>query len=133
VGWLLLVSGIIEIVHAFGVRRWSGFFLHLIGGVLGVLIGLLVVTHPLAGAVAWTLLFASFSYCSYCHRPLSSSHGDQAQVSPPGLGGLRRHYHARHGDFVVGRLAVVWSVLPGFVSWNFTAIWRTLLMLSSLG
>jgi len=59
-GWLLLVSGIIEMVHAFGVRRWGGFFLHLIGGVLGVLVGLLVVTHPLAGAVAWTLLFASF-------------------------------------------------------------------------
>jgi uncharacterized membrane protein HdeD (DUF308 family) len=28
--------------------------------VLGVLVGLLVVTHPIAGALAWTLLFASF-------------------------------------------------------------------------
>jgi uncharacterized membrane protein HdeD (DUF308 family) len=35
-------------------------FLHLIGGILGVLIGLLVITHPVAGALAWTLLFASF-------------------------------------------------------------------------
>ena len=35
-------------------------FLHLIGGVLGVLVGLLIVTHPVAGALAWTLLFASF-------------------------------------------------------------------------
>jgi uncharacterized membrane protein HdeD (DUF308 family) len=59
-GWLLLFSGIVELVHAFGVRRWGGFFLHLIGGVLGVFVGLLVVTHPVAGAVAWTLLFASF-------------------------------------------------------------------------
>jgi uncharacterized membrane protein HdeD (DUF308 family) len=59
-GWLLVVSGIIEMVHAFRVRRWGGLFLHLIGGVLGLLVGLLVVTHPLAGAVAWTLLFASF-------------------------------------------------------------------------
>jgi uncharacterized membrane protein HdeD (DUF308 family) len=59
-GWLLVFSGIIEMVHAFRVRLWGGLFLHLIGGVLGLLVGLLVVTHPLAGAVAWTLLFASF-------------------------------------------------------------------------
>jgi uncharacterized membrane protein HdeD (DUF308 family) len=59
-GWLLVVSGILELVHAFRVRRWGGLFLHLIGGVLGVLIGLLVVTHPVAGAIVWTLLFASF-------------------------------------------------------------------------
>jgi uncharacterized membrane protein HdeD (DUF308 family) len=59
-GWLLVISGIIETIHAFRVRKWGGLFLHLIGGVLGVLIGLLVVTHPVAGALAWTLLFASF-------------------------------------------------------------------------
>jgi uncharacterized membrane protein HdeD (DUF308 family) len=59
-GWLLVVSGIIEAVHAFRVRRWGGIFLHLIGGILGVLVGLLIVTHPVAGALAWTLLFASF-------------------------------------------------------------------------
>lgn len=59
-GWLLVFSGIIEMVHAFRVRLWGGRFLHLIGGVLGILVGLLVVTHPLAGAAAWTLLFASF-------------------------------------------------------------------------
>jgi uncharacterized membrane protein HdeD (DUF308 family) len=59
-GWLLVVSGIVEAIHSFSVRRWSGIFLHLIGGILGVLVGLLVVTHPVAGALAWTLLFASF-------------------------------------------------------------------------
>jgi uncharacterized membrane protein HdeD (DUF308 family) len=59
-GWLLIVSGVVESIHAFQVRRWGGFFLHLIGGVLGVLIGLLVVSHPVAGALAWTLLLASF-------------------------------------------------------------------------
>lgn len=59
-GWLLLISGIFEMVHAFGVQRWGGFFLHLTCGILGLLIGLMVVTHPVAGAVAFTLLFASF-------------------------------------------------------------------------
>lgn len=59
-GWLMVISGVIEAVHAFGVRGWGGVFLHLIGGVLGILVGLLIVTHPVAGALAWTLLFASF-------------------------------------------------------------------------
>jgi uncharacterized membrane protein HdeD (DUF308 family) len=59
-GWLLFISGIFEAVHGFQSRRSHSMFLHLIGGVLGVLVGLLVITHPAAGALAWTLLFASF-------------------------------------------------------------------------
>jgi uncharacterized membrane protein HdeD (DUF308 family) len=59
-GWLLVVSGIAEMVQAFRVLRWGGLFLHFISGILGVLIGLLVITRPLVGAVASTLSFASF-------------------------------------------------------------------------
>lgn len=59
-GWLLVFSGVVEAAHGFHVRGWGGMFLHLAGGILGVLIGLLIVTHPVAGALAWTLLFASF-------------------------------------------------------------------------
>lgn len=59
-GWLLVISGIVEAVHGFQARRSHSLFLHLIGGVLGVLVGLLVVTHPVGGALALTLLFASF-------------------------------------------------------------------------
>src|SRR5436305_640950 len=58
--WILALSGILEAVHGFQVRSSHSLFLHLAGGVLGVLIGLLIVTHPVAGALAWTLLFASF-------------------------------------------------------------------------
>ena len=59
-GWLLVFSGVMELIHVFRERRTGSLFLHLIGGVLGILIGLLAVTHPLAGALAWTMLFASF-------------------------------------------------------------------------
>lgn len=59
-GWLLICSGVIESIYAFHARNWEGVFLHLIGGILGVVIGLIVVTHPVAGALVWTLLFASF-------------------------------------------------------------------------
>lgn len=59
-GWLLVISGVMEVISAFQVRSWGGFFLHLVGGIVGVLVGLLIVTHPVAGALAWTLLLASF-------------------------------------------------------------------------
>jgi uncharacterized membrane protein HdeD (DUF308 family) len=59
-GWLMVIGGIIEIVHAFRVHNWRGAALHLIAGILGFLIGLMIVTHPVAGALAWTLLFAAF-------------------------------------------------------------------------
>src|SRR5258708_13071728 len=59
-GWVLVVSGIVETVQAFRVRRWGGFFLHLIGGALGVLVGMLIVTHPVAGARAGAPPLASF-------------------------------------------------------------------------
>jgi uncharacterized membrane protein HdeD (DUF308 family) len=59
-GWLLVFSGTFEAIHGFQVRGSRSLFLHLIGGVLGVLVGLMVVTHPVAGALPWTLLFASF-------------------------------------------------------------------------
>jgi uncharacterized membrane protein HdeD (DUF308 family) len=59
-GWLMVLSGIIEAIHGVQTRGWGGVFLHLIGGALGIFIGLLIVTHPVAGALAWTLLFASF-------------------------------------------------------------------------
>lgn len=59
-GWLMFFSGIVEAVHAFHARGWGGVLLHIAVGALGILTGLLVVTHPLAGALGWTLLFASF-------------------------------------------------------------------------
>jgi uncharacterized membrane protein HdeD (DUF308 family) len=59
-GWVLVISGVVEAVHAFRVRGWGGVALHLVAGILGILVGLLIVTHPVAGALVWTLLFASF-------------------------------------------------------------------------
>ena len=60
IGWLLVLAGIAEVVHAFRTRRSDGFLFHLISGLAGLPIGLLTVTHPGAGAVLWMLLMASF-------------------------------------------------------------------------
>jgi uncharacterized membrane protein HdeD (DUF308 family) len=58
--WILVFSGVAETIYAFRIHKWGGLFLHLIVGLLGIFVGLVAVTHPVAGALVWTLLFASF-------------------------------------------------------------------------
>lgn len=60
VGWLLVLSGMAEAVHACRVRRSDAFLFHLVPGVAAVPIGLLTATHPGARAITWMLMFASF-------------------------------------------------------------------------
>jgi uncharacterized membrane protein HdeD (DUF308 family) len=59
-GFLLLGSGIAEIVHSFWVGRWSGMLVHLLVGVLYTLVGFLVIDQPAEAAVQVTLLIAIF-------------------------------------------------------------------------
>ena len=58
-GWFLLISGIIALVHAFRTRTWSGFFLYLLSAVLRAFTGFLLLRYPLIGALSLTLLLAS--------------------------------------------------------------------------
>jgi uncharacterized membrane protein HdeD (DUF308 family) len=58
IGWLLLFSGIVEIVGAQWSRRWSGFFLNLLSGTLLAVIGALFFREPVDGALALAMLLA---------------------------------------------------------------------------
>jgi uncharacterized membrane protein HdeD (DUF308 family) len=60
IGWIIVLAGLAEGIHAFRARRSDGFLFHLIPAVAGVPIGLLIATHPGDSAIAWMLLFASF-------------------------------------------------------------------------
>lgn len=59
VGWLLVISGVVEAATAFWARQWSGFFLNLLEGVLYFVVGMLVLRHPAASAAGLTLLLAA--------------------------------------------------------------------------
>jgi uncharacterized membrane protein HdeD (DUF308 family) len=59
-GWLLIVGGVLEAVHAFWRRKWSGFFIDLLTGILYVVVGFMLVANPAASAVALTLIIALF-------------------------------------------------------------------------
>ena len=59
-GWLLVISGIAEGIHAFMVKEWRGFLLELLSAVLYLGVGLLLLVDPLKGALALTLVLAVF-------------------------------------------------------------------------
>src|SRR5690606_1494178 len=57
-GWVFLIQGVIQIIHAFRVRDQSGIIWSLGIGVLSLLVGIVLVADPLAGAIPLTLLVA---------------------------------------------------------------------------
>jgi uncharacterized membrane protein HdeD (DUF308 family) len=59
-GWLLMLAGIMQIVHAFQVRAWSGFFLYLLDGIIRATVGTLLVIYPGSGALTLTLVLSFY-------------------------------------------------------------------------
>jgi uncharacterized membrane protein HdeD (DUF308 family) len=58
-GTLLMIGGGVEIVDAFLGRGWRGFWMHLLGGILYVVLGFLMVQHPAPAAAIFTLMLAA--------------------------------------------------------------------------
>lgn len=58
IGSLLLVGGVAETAGAFWCRGWSGFFFHMLSGVLSLVVGLLFLRAPLDALLVLTLLLA---------------------------------------------------------------------------
>jgi uncharacterized membrane protein HdeD (DUF308 family) len=59
-GWLLMLAGFMQIVHAFQVRTWSGFFLYLLDGIIRATVGTLLVVYPESGALTLTLVVSFY-------------------------------------------------------------------------
>lgn len=59
-GVLLMVAGIAQTVSAFWSPRWRGLLVHMLTGILYLVVGYIVIDHPVETAVALTLLLAAF-------------------------------------------------------------------------
>lgn len=59
-GWLMIFGGILEAIHAFSCKKWSGFFIDLLTGLLYVVVGFMILANPAASAEVLTLLIAVF-------------------------------------------------------------------------
>jgi uncharacterized membrane protein HdeD (DUF308 family) len=71
-GWLLLISGVFALVHAFGTRTWSGFFLNLLSALFRGFTGYLLIRYPISGAEGLTLVLASFFIVGGLFRAIGS-------------------------------------------------------------
>ncbi|SEP75032.1 Uncharacterized membrane protein HdeD, DUF308 family [Faunimonas pinastri] len=58
VGWMMIFSGLAEIVHGMGMRNWNRFFFWVLIGVLYLLAGIFAVMNPLLASSVLTLLIA---------------------------------------------------------------------------
>lgn len=58
-GILLMMGGAVEIVDAFLGRGWRGFWMHLLGGILYLVLGFLLVQRPLEAAAFFTFMLAA--------------------------------------------------------------------------
>jgi uncharacterized membrane protein HdeD (DUF308 family) len=59
-GWLLIIGGVMAVIHAFWHKRWGGFFLDLLTGILYVVVGWMMVTNTKESALLLTLIIAMF-------------------------------------------------------------------------
>lgn len=59
-GVMLLAAGAAESVGAFWSREWSGFFLHLLSGLLSIVIGIMFLRAPVNAELVLTMLIAAF-------------------------------------------------------------------------
>jgi uncharacterized membrane protein HdeD (DUF308 family) len=61
-GLFLIGAGVVQIVQAFIARKWSGFFLSLLLGILYILVGFFCAARPAIAAVSLTLWIAAFFF-----------------------------------------------------------------------
>ncbi len=59
-GWLLVFGGVVQAANFLWRKKWKGFYIDLISAVLYIVIGVLMVAHPLEWAELLTLFIAVF-------------------------------------------------------------------------
>jgi len=59
IGAILVVGGGVHLLSALRARRGRAFFLHILAGVLYVILGILMIQHPIGAAAAFTLMLSA--------------------------------------------------------------------------
>ncbi|HEV3260302.1 MAG TPA: HdeD family acid-resistance protein [Gemmataceae bacterium] len=58
-GILLLMGAVVQVANAFFGRRWRGFFLHLLAGILYFIAGMFMIERPVEAALGLTMVLAA--------------------------------------------------------------------------
>jgi uncharacterized membrane protein HdeD (DUF308 family) len=106
-GWALVFGGFFQAIHAFKISRWSGFLLELLMAILYVVVGLVMVAHPEAGAMSVTLLIAAFFLVGGLSRIVAGM-----MLHPPG-----RAWLLVSGVVTLLLGMMIWAELPASGLW----------------
>lgn len=60
IGWLMLIGGVVQFIHAVKNRRWEHSTFAIVSAVIQAIAGLCVVLFPIAGTLTLTLVFAAY-------------------------------------------------------------------------
>jgi uncharacterized membrane protein HdeD (DUF308 family) len=71
-GCFLLISGILEAASILFVRRWNGYFLHLLMGILDIVLGIIFLARTAEAAVMLTFVIATFFLVGGIYRLISA-------------------------------------------------------------
>jgi uncharacterized membrane protein HdeD (DUF308 family) len=108
IGWLFLIGGVIQVIHAFSTQKWGAFFFNLLVGILYVFVGGWLAFFPLTGILTLTILLSALFIVQGIVEILMSfrlrPHGGWGWVLVSGI-----------LAFVVGIL--IFSELPSSAAW----------------
>jgi uncharacterized membrane protein HdeD (DUF308 family) len=107
IGVLLLIGGVSEMIGAFWCRGWSGYFFHLLSGVLSVVIGVLFLGAPVASLIALTLLLSCLLMVGGIFKIIAALSHRFAAWGWPLLSGLI--------DLILG--VMIWQQWPESALW----------------
>lgn len=107
IGALLLAAGTVQLIGAFVARSWQGFFVSALVGVLHVLVGGIMVEHPLRAAAVLTLVIAVMLLVGGAARVLHAA---------------THRYHGRGWTAVSGFISIVLGVMI-WRDWPEASLW----------
>lgn len=107
-GWLLLIGGIIQGIHAFYARAWGGFFMEAMLAVLYAMVGAMLLADPLRGLLMLTVILAVFLALEGVFRIAMAW-----RVRPMANWG----WIMLSGFVSLALAAVIWANLPGDALW----------------
>jgi len=107
-GWLMIIGGVVQALHAFSAPRWVGFFVQAMAAVLYLLVGYLVLANPLASMLTLTILLTAFLLAEGFFRIVLAF-----QLRPATHWG----WIALSGGVAVLLGMMIWTGLPGDSLW----------------
>ena len=108
IGSLMIVGALVEIVHAFQVKRWGGFFLWLLAGLLYGLAGVFAFMNPLLAAATLTLVLACALIASGIMRIMLS---------------FREKPHSGWGWVLASGLVTLLAGIVFLIGWPANTLW----------